>query len=211
MALSTGEPVTIPGPCSDSCSYSISVDGPLFTCQDVPTPQSILSFDRGYIYNATDQKSRLRLSPSAHVWQNTTFVVSWLQGPITQNLSHPNSEPHTLACSTSLATYSFNISYHNGARTINTSVKNQTAPWVNSDPVVAQYYDYFTFRDYYKDGKPVIVNDSVRQELKTSFTKTQALAIRDAAIGPLLGAVLYCMYLQLDNALNISTHISRSH
>lgn len=176
----------------------------------MPTPKSVLSFDQGYIYNATDQTAIKTLPTGKYIWQNTTLVVSWLEGPIAQNISHLHSKPRTLACSTSLATYSLDISYHNGFRSINTNVKNQTTPWINSEPVVAQFYSYLTFRDYYKGGNPIIVNDSMRQELKTEFTKTQAFAIRDAAVRPLLGSVRYGMYYQLDCVPISSAHFAHS-
>ncbi|KAF2423374.1 hypothetical protein EJ08DRAFT_737476 [Tothia fuscella] len=186
VALSTGEPQRIPGPCSDSCSYSISIDGLLFTCQDVPTSENNILSDHGLIYKAEDRTGKTRREGNWN-WQNMTFVINWVLTPSIQ--FNKAAEIRGLACSTLLATYTLDISYRGGLQSVNTTVKEQSSPWTNAQPIVQQYYDYFTFiRDLSYDG-PVVVNDTMRQQLTMEFTRTQAFAIRDAAIGPLLGWV----------------------
>ncbi|CAN9133054.1 unnamed protein product [Alternaria alternata] len=95
------------------------------------------------------------------------------------------AEPKTIGCLTTFGTYRIKISRNeSGFSVFDPSFnRNDELNWTNDRPITKSFYNYF-WQDGQLKSSPVNTSD-----LTTQFTRTQAFALREAAIQALIGNV----------------------
>ncbi|KAF4445367.1 hypothetical protein F53441_10916 [Fusarium austroafricanum] len=177
QVLSSGKPVNIGSPCSSSCEYAISFDGPRFHCVERSSEDALVKNCSNPIYKAKDQ---IQSSPEERYSRtNNSFKISWLPTPQERECE----KVKTLDCSMVLATYKLQvINSLNSSQAITVDLENEREIWTDEKWIQQQFYYYFWDRM----GKPIPLPSKA---LHTNFTNAQAFAISRAAVNALQGEV----------------------
>lgn len=184
VVLATGAPMEWPIPCSGPCSYSMVLQGPRFHCRNQSHEESLIQrCNTGLVFVAREWAKAINKD-----WMgNNSFQLSWLADPMsTNNRTCENDGLRSIDCSTSLATYKFDItSEEDGARTVKTEIlEDDEDMWTEESPIQTYYYYYWFDSDGDVLDKPVNETD-----LRKNFTNSQAYVIRRAAIEALEGDI----------------------
>ncbi|KAF5703519.1 oleate hydratase [Fusarium mundagurra] len=174
QVLASGGPVNIASPCSSSCVYNISIEGPRFHRKERRRGDSLMKKCSSIIYTAEDQKDRSSQEPYSRT--NNSFKISWLPKP-------SKCEIKTLDCSMTLATYGLEINNSpDSFQSITVNHENDREIWDEDRWIQTQFYYYF----FDRDGKP---NAVATENLHINFTNAQAFAVSRAAVNALQGEV----------------------
>ncbi|CAN9264935.1 unnamed protein product [Alternaria alternata] len=144
------------------------------------------------IYEATDHAAlgpNDNFGPKSVV--NNSFTISWRdQIPTSEELNSTIcAEPKTIDCLTTFGTYRIKISSNESGFSVfdPSFTRNDDLNWTNDRPITKSFYRYFwqnSPQDSQLRSSPVNASD-----LTTQFTRTQAFALREAAIQALIGNV----------------------
>ncbi|CAN9173415.1 unnamed protein product [Alternaria alternata] len=189
--LSTGTPLHPACYWSTSCQYALEIIGSAFNCS--PTDETPQSFSQcALIYEATDHAAlgpNDNFGPKSVV--NNSFTISWRdQIPTSEELNSTIcAEPKTIDCLTTFGTYRIKISSNESGFSVfdPSFTRNDDLNWTNDRPITKSFYRYFwqnSPQDSQLRSSPVNASD-----LTTQFTRTQAFALREAAIQALIGNV----------------------
>lgn len=188
QVLTSGEPVRIDSPCGSACVYNISLEGPTFHCVE-PEAKYPKCTSHSPIYKAEDLVKNGAPGGGSYALGNNAFKITWDPEPI-PNGCDPKSR-RSLVCRMKLSTYNLKIEHSlNASRSIKATVDNHRDVWTNESWVQSQFYYYYfnsSSTDIHPRPQPMHPD-----ELHTNFTKSQAFAIRQAAISALQGVVLFC-------------------
>ncbi|KAF5646972.1 uncharacterized protein FTJAE_1803 [Fusarium tjaetaba] len=133
QVLSSGRPVKIDSPCGASCVYDISIEGPLFNCQEL-SRHDVLSDGCSVIYRAADEKDSSPDEPYSRT--NNSFKISWY------------TDPRPVNC-TSL----------NSSQSIDVQIENKREVWSEKAWIQTQFFYYF----FYGGGiTPRLANDTLK-------------------------------------------------
>ncbi|RSL74372.1 hypothetical protein CEP53_000263 [Fusarium sp. AF-6] len=185
QVLSSGEPVKIDSPCGSACVYNISLEGPTFHCVEPEVKPPNCSA----IYEAEDlvEDDAPGASDRYALWHNV-FKIIWDPEPV-PNHCDPKSL-RSLVCRMKLSTYELEIEHSlNASRSIKATIDNHRDVWTDESWVQSQFYYYYfnsSGTDFGPRPRPIHAD-----ELHTNFTKSQAFAIRQAAINALQGEVIF--------------------
>jgi len=182
-ALALGAPMH-PG-CynATSCQYTLEIIGPGFDCQTAPEVPANFS-NCNLLYEGVD-KSEIYMS-DLYTIVNNSFQVSWRhETPREFAYSGNCTKAQSLDCSTTFGTYRISVSKSESSPTIfNTSfIRNDKLDWTKDLPILTTFYDYFNVDNALRSS-PANISDLTMQ-----FSRTQAVALRDAAIQPLVGHI----------------------
>ncbi|UPK91290.1 hypothetical protein LCI18_002225 [Fusarium solani-melongenae] len=187
QVLTSGEPVRIDSPCGSACVYNISLEGPTFHCVE-PEAKYPNCTSHSPIYEAEDLVKNGAPGGGSYALGNNAFKIIWDPEPI-PNGCDPKSR-RSLVCRMKLSTYNLKIEHSlNASRSIKATVDNHRDVWTNESWVQSQFYSYyFNSSGTEFNPRPQPIHPD---ELHTNFTKSQAFAIRQAAISALQGVVLF--------------------
>lgn len=179
QVLASGEPVKFDSPCGSSCAYNISLEGPSFHCEE-PEQKPAKCFP---IYEAKDLVKSRANGESYTLWNNA-FQVTWDPKPRPGGCDLKSRR--SLVCRMKLSTYTLQIEHSlDASRSIKATVDNHRDVWTDEAWIQAQFYYYF-----YNVTRSELWPEPIRlDELHTNFTKSQAFAIRQAAVNALQGQV----------------------
>jgi hypothetical protein len=168
-----------------SCRYSIAFDGPGFSC--TAREVSAHSMDCNIIYEAVDHARISNMDPNRYPILGNSFTVTWRSRTPTQQQLHLRDceAPQSVDCHMTIGTYTLNVEKKATETPIFSSefIQKDKMAWTNDSPILSSFYDYFWFdRDYWRSPK-----DPTR--LTIQFARTQAFALRDAAVRALAGRI----------------------
>ncbi|RSM07172.1 hypothetical protein CDV31_008724 [Fusarium ambrosium] len=166
QVLSSGEPVKIDSPCGSSCVYNISLEGPTFHCVEPKAKPPKCSA----IYEAEDLvKNGAPGSDDRYTLWNNAFQIAWDPKPNPRGCDLKSRK--SLVCRMKLSTYTLQIEHSpDASRSIQTTVDKPRDVSGAADPGPRP-------QPLYPD------------ELHSNFTKSQAFAIRQAAMNALQGQI----------------------
>ena len=196
VSLLRGQYLTIPSPCGQNCSYSISFPGPTFKCRDTGLKKPY-QFPGYEFLNATniDFIGTENLKPGtagsvlkAYSSSVVGFEIGYSFKPVQVGALANESEYEgmkSINCSSWLSTYNLDISFRNGVQ--ETVVRLEDRHIFNATSLTRRW-------QFGPDGR----NESLFGSGFSGeppghailFVEMQALAIRDAVVNPLLGSVL---------------------
>ena len=194
ISLLRGRYLTIPSPCGQNCSYSISFPGPTFKCRDtgVKKPYQFPGYEylnsTNIDFIGTENLALASLFTSALKTYNSSvmgFEIGYSFKPVLDGSEDPKLRYEgikSINCSSWLSTYNLDISFRNGAQEIIVKLEDRyilnatslTRPW----PFGPEGRNESLFRSNEPPGHAIL------------FMEMQARAIRDAVVNPLLGSVL---------------------
>ncbi|KAF4121413.1 hypothetical protein GMORB2_1820, partial [Geosmithia morbida] len=181
QVLASGKPVDFSAPCGNACAYNMSLDGPLFDCKDSdfkPEKPRYQVSDCDFTYRGGDGPEDNSSSLfGTYSIGSRDFMVSWYPAPSECNRTTIRS----LACTMKLATYNLRIDYSENLRSIETTVDNVRDTWTPDYPMLMEFWNGF----YNLQGEPS--NDSADYDLRVEFSRSQTLAVREAAVLALTG------------------------
>ncbi|KAI8685426.1 hypothetical protein NCS55_00214800 [Fusarium keratoplasticum] len=162
-----------------SCAYNISLEGPSFHCEE-PEQKPAKCFP---IYEAKDLVKSRANGESYTLWNNA-FQITWDPKPRPGGCDLKSRR--SLVCRMKLSTYTLQIEHSlDASRSIKATVDNHRDVWTDEAWIQAQFYYYF-----YNVTRSELWPEPIRlDELHTNFTKSQAFAIRQAAVNALQGQV----------------------
>lgn len=202
--LISGQPSQLPSPCQSSCSYNLTIKGPAFQCQDVPTTTnysltnpnvSVIGWD-GYIYEAIEHYDE-------SVGAEGRFSGIYRYDDILAVRRRPRTSwdanaqaiqadpPKQLNCSAVVGVYDVAISFQDSQRTIKPLLRSQGSAWTQDNPIEMAYLRYFLNLTDNSTGTIVDPYAADKAKLPERFLITQSYSLKEAATSPLLGTVTY--------------------
>ncbi|KAI8675799.1 hypothetical protein NCS57_00482300 [Fusarium keratoplasticum] len=179
QVLASGEPVKFDSPCGASCVYNISLEGPSFHCEESKQKPTLCDS----IYEAKDM-IKFEGHGDLYSISNNAFQITWDPKPKPMPSNCDIESRKSLICRMKLSTYTLEIEHSSDAsRSIKAQVDNHRDVWTEQDGIQASFYYYFF------NATTGFLDPALADELDTNFTKSQAFAIRQAAIHSLLGKV----------------------
>lgn len=195
VSLLRGQYLTIPSPCGQNCSYSISFPGPTFKCRDTGLKRPY-QFPGYEFLNATNTDfigtenlkpidgSVLKTYSSSVVGFEIGYSFKPVQSGAQQNA--PGYEGmKSINCSSWLSTYNLDISFRNGVQ--ETIVRLEDRYILNATSLTRRWQFGPDWRNESLFSSDVSGEPPGHAIL---FMEMQAFAIRDSVVNPLLGSVL---------------------